>query len=278
MQTLTPTSIKIIDYYDDGLNARHYRFQLLDKHSISAPTPGQFFMLHVPGVGAAPFTFTAPPDGDGVFRALVRRMGSVTQGLFSCQNGAIVGMRGPYGKGWPLQQFAGKRLLLIAGGCGLAPLSNLIDQLSASDTRPQMALIYGAATTAAQVLNPERQRWREQMPVYDVVEDKPINGLMGNALDVLDHVLGEQGFPDMLALCGPETMMRLIASDFVERGLDASAIMLSVERRMHCAVGSCGHCYIEHEYACKQGPTYSWDQYQALVYTSPSDQQLSYHC
>ena len=115
------------------------------------------------------------------------------------------------------------------------------------------------------------------MAVYNVLEDhgsaepKDPGILTGTPVDVLDSVLDQlEQLPTAVLLCGPEIMMQKIAQQFTNRGLAAASIWLSIERRMHCAVGLCGHCYLQHEYACKDGPTYRWDQFQPLSPTMPA--------
>lgn len=272
---LTPIAMELVDFINDGEDARHFRFRLLNPQSIGKPEPGQFFMLSVPGAGEAPFTFTAIPNSHGVFRALVRKMGAVTTALFQCQPGSILGIRGPFGKGWPIAALADKKILMVAGGCGLAPLASLIDQLINQQHHKHLALVYGARNRALQMLNPERLHWQQKISLFDVLEDtrgtqasNKNHILKGTPLDAMDSVLRTLDWtPDTLLLCGPEVMMHAVAKNFIQRGLSAQAIWLSIERRMHCAVGLCGHCYLSehhlaHHYVCKDGPTYRWDHLQ----------------
>jgi len=271
MLSLTPHAIKLVSYCEDGEDTRHFSFRLLEPHSTMIPEAGQFFMLHVPGAGAAPFTFTTPPDENGYFSALIKRMGSVTKALFRCKTGTILGARGPFGKGWPIKEMSGQRILIVAGGCGLAPLVGLTQTLLDNREYQSLTLLYGAASKSTQLLNPERERWRKKIAVYDVVEHRSSEKeeqveLIGTPVDVLDIVLTKSDkFPTALLLCGPEIMMRKVALEFINRGLPATSIWLSLERRMHCAVGLCGHCYLHHNYACKDGPTYRWDQLQSIL-------------
>ena len=274
MLTLTPLPIELLSYDDDSKDSRHFSFRLLDPDAMMMPEPGQFFMLHIPGIGAAPFTFSTAPDKKEHFRALIKRMGAVTHALFDCQPGTILGARGPFGKAWPIEQLSGQRILMIAGGCGLAPLVSLIETLLKKKNVQHLALLYGAANASTQLFNPERQRWQQQMAVYNVLEDhssadpKAQSILTGTPVDVLDSVLEQlDQFPTAVLLCGPEIMMQKVAQQFTSLGLPATSIWLSIERRMHCAVGLCGHCYLQHNYACKDGPTYRWDQFQRLSST-----------
>lgn len=271
---LTPNTATLIDFIEDGKDTRHFRFQLLDPSTTGNPEPGQFFMLTLPGAGEAPFTYTVLPDQQGIFHALVRKMGQVTTALFQCQPGTKVGIRGPFGKGWPINSLADKKVLIVAGGCGLAPLSCLIDQLIRQQ-HPHLALVYGARNRPLQMLQQARQHWQQHIALFDILEEtggaQPSDGrqeLKGTPINTMDQVLEMLEWePDTLLICGPEGMMKVVAEDFLQRGLPANSIWLSIERRMHCAVGTCGHCYLtehhlSHHYACKDGPTYRWDSLQ----------------
>jgi len=275
MFNLVPDTIELLDYVEDGENTRHYRFRLHDKSkyiSWQQAQPGQFFMLNVPAIGEAPFTFTSLPNADGEFRALIRQMGQVTSGLFAMQAGDTLGARGPFGRGWPLAEIAKEDLLIVAGGCGLAPLVNLIDTLIAQCNEQQITLIYGARNEQSQMLNLERDRWQQDIAIIDVIESPSAKtenqeteqqNFIGTPVDVLPQAMTTfSPSPSTVLLCGPEMMMNHIADHFTDAGLSANAIFLAVERRMHCAVGLCGHCYINNQYACKQGPTFSWQELQ----------------
>ncbi|MGF1724380.1 FAD-binding oxidoreductase [Photobacterium nomapromontoriensis] len=274
MVNLTPERIEIVSFYDDGEDARHYQFRLLDDEQRISPAwlqaqGGQFFMLSVPGVGEAPFTFTTLPDEQGNFRALVRKMGAVTQALFGCHSGDVLGARGPFGRGWPVTELAEQRILVIGGGCGMAPLVSVIAQLIEQQHFAQLEVLYAARSKAALMLNPEREQWQHCIPMFTAVED--MTGLnehgyyLGTATGILPtvlHAFGEQ--PDRVLLAGPETMMSAIAEYLVAYEVEPEAIYLSIERRMHCAVGLCGHCYLNEKYVCTDGPTFSWAELCAL--------------
>ena len=275
MVNLTPECIEIVDFYDDGEHARHYQFRLLGGDPPVSPAwqqaqSGQFFMLCVPGVGEAPFTFTTLPDEQGNFRALVREMGAVTQALFACEAGDRLGARGPFGRGWPMAALNDQRILIIGGGCGMAPLVSVIEQLIAQQNFTQLEVLYAARSKAAMMLNPERARWQHCIPMFTAVED--MTGLnepgyySGTAIGILPtvlHAFGEQ--PDRVLLSGPEVMMTAIADYLVAYGLSPETIHLSIERRMHCAVGLCGHCYLQDKYVCTDGPTFSWAEIGASL-------------
>ena len=129
MLQLTPQTIRIVKIYDDGTNAKHFTFEPKGFVHGKPIGIGQFFMLTVPGAGLAPFTYTSMPDEKGRFNALIRKVGRLTESLFSFKEGDVLGYNGPFGNGWPVEQFEDKKVLIVAGGCGLAPVATTIDYL-----------------------------------------------------------------------------------------------------------------------------------------------------
>lgn len=267
MIDLTPRPMRLLSCYDDGEAARHFSFALERGDDAAgndepAAQPGQFFMLAVPGVGEAAFTYVSAPDATGRFSALIRQTGTLSAALFALAPGALLGYRGPFGRGWPLPE-TGERLLLVAGGCGLAPLAGLIDS-----TGGELQLIYAARNRAYQVLARERARWRQRLTLIETL-DKGDDGLaQGHPLEALQQALTAGMAPSRVLCCGPEPLMLAVARRCIDHGLPASRIWLSLERRMHCGVGLCGHCYIGSSYACIDGPTYRYDEYLRLLAAS----------
>ncbi len=258
--SMTPQAVHLTDQYDDGKDARHYTFQL-EQPSRESIKPGQFFTLTLPGFGEAAFTYLTSPNEQGCFQALIRRAGLLTRELFNTKTGAVLGYRGPFGSGiWPVEAIKDKSVLFIAGGIGLPPLATAIEALLANGST--IGLIYGSRDSAGQVLKQERKRWREQMPIIETFDHASGNQLSGTPLDHLDTVSRKLGGePDIVLTCGPEMMMSAVGSCFTSRGLSAEKIWLALERRMHCGVGLCGHCYFGTSYVCTDGPVYSWGEF-----------------
>jgi anaerobic sulfite reductase subunit B len=296
MHNHIPDAIELVDYIEDGEKARHYQFRLVninnstnkssekstqnntDKHNWQNAKPGQFFMLNVPTIGEAAFTFTEPPNEQGEFRALIRQMGKLTSTLFTLPKGEILGARGPFGRGWPLEKISKQNIIIITGGCGLAPLVNLIDGFTNNKAEnkadnlaanQELVLIYGAQSKEAQLLTPERERWQQQFKIFNTLDEVnehytlSENESQGTPVDILDTALATFTKPVIIALlCGPEIMMHSAAKLLVKKGIASDDIFLAIERRMHCAVGLCGHCYLNEHYVCKNGPTFSWQELQ----------------
>lgn len=264
MLELTPRPLRLLGGYDDGRDARHFRLRIEQPQAADrAARPGQFFMLGVPGLGEAPFTYVGAPDAAGEFCALIRRSGRLTARLFELPAGALLGYRGPFGRGWPELDDA-PSVLVVAGGCGLAPLAGWVEAALGRPERP-VRVLYGARSAEHRVLARERARWRAAaLPLIETLDEGGEEALRGSPLGQLDRLFAEAP-PQSVLCCGPEAFMLAIAKACVRRGVAAERIWLSVERRMHCAVGLCGHCYVADSYACVDGPTYRYDQYRALL-------------
>lgn len=263
MSDITPRKLLLLDHYADGEDARHFSFRIdYPMPSDQAAIPGQFFMLSVPGVGEAPFTYVSTPDRDGRFTALIRSVGRLTEALFAQTEGAVLGYRGPFGKGWPLI-FGAQRVLAVAGGCGLAPLAGLIHEAVSHCLPMQLSLIYGARHAGSQVLGHERAVWRQRLHMIETLDEATTGTRQGSPLQHFDEIFAAMP-PDVLLCCGPEPLMLATAEAGLQRGLSADRMWLSLERRMHCADGLCGHCYLGPSYVCQDGPTYRYDHFLRL--------------
>ncbi len=259
MQGMTPRIVRLLAASVEGADFRHCVLQIAQPLAVDAEVqPGQFFMLAVPGQGEAAFTYLSRPDADGRFEALIRRVGSLTAAVFASEPGAVFGYRGPCGQGWPLL-YGHCDVLLVAGGCGLAPLASLIGETLASRPEVQLRLLYASRDAAHQILTAQRQAWSTRMPVHcslDAAGEHPRTHL---------RRLCRERRPDTLLCCGPEAFMLAMAETGVEEGVPAEQIWLSAERRMHCGVGLCGHCHVGDTLACTDGPSYRYDRYRALL-------------
>ncbi|WP_375738631.1 FAD-binding oxidoreductase [Pseudomonas boanensis] len=264
MNGVTPRRVHLLCQYPDGENARHFSFRIARPQPRDFEViPGQFFMLSVPGYGEAPFSYVSVPDLEGRFDALIRRQGGLTAALFEQPEGALLGYRGPFGKGWPLL-LGNERLLLVAGGCGLAPLAGVVDEAGLALYPIRMTVIYGARHRQSQVLGRERERWKGRVTLHETCDDEPLGQCHGNPLQQLRTQLVLER-PDAVFCCGPEPFMQAVAGECLKHGVLANRIWLSIERNMACGTGLCGHCYLGSSYVCTDGPTYRYDRYRELL-------------
>ncbi|GAA0859354.1 hypothetical protein [Aliiglaciecola litoralis] len=261
MLQLTPRSIRIVDSYEDGQNAKHVTFEPIDFIHEQPVRIGQFFMLSVPGAGLAPFTYTSLPDSKGRFVALIRKVGKLTKAIYALKQGAVLGYNGPYGQGWPIEMLANKEVLIVAGGCGIAPLAATIDHLIEIGRAGNTTLIYGAKDRPSQVLSRERRNWQNKILVHDTFMQTNDADKSGTPTQHIENVLAESDrHPQIVLTCGPEAMMRSVAITCHRLLISSDKIWLSLEKRMRCGIGLCGHCYLANELVCKQGPTYRYDK------------------
>lgn len=263
MNDSTPRRLQLIHCYPDGDGARHFGFRIAPPVAGDLDViPGQFFMLALPGYGEAPFTYVSLPDRNGYFSALIHRVGRLAEALFEQAEGAVLGYRGPFGKGWPL--FLGtRRVLAVAGGGGLAPLAGMIDEVLLHRLPLQLSVIYGARHADAQILHRQRAEWRRRLPLLETLEVAAEGVRQGSLLLPLDECFAASP-PDVVLCCGPEPLMLATAEVCRRRGLSADRLWLSLERRLSCADGRCGLCRLGSSYVCRDGPTYRYDRFLQL--------------
>ncbi|MFT5313428.1 MAG: anaerobic sulfite reductase subunit B [Paraglaciecola sp.] len=261
MLQLTPQSICIIDCYDDGQDAKHFTFEPLGFVHNRPIQVGQFFMLSVPGAGQAAFTYAALPDSKGRFVALIRKVGKLTKALFKLKKGAVLGYNGPFGRGWPVAKLPHTEVLIVAGGCGLVPLAATIDYLIDAGQAETTTVIYGAGEARSQVLQEERSYWKPKLVMHEILLVGNQIKNLGTPSEHIARVLAEHDRqPQIVLTCGPQAMMESVAETCVSLAIDSDKIWLSLEKRMSCGVGLCGHCYLADKLVCRQGPTFRYDE------------------
>jgi NAD(P)H-flavin reductase len=234
--------------------------------TLPMPEGGQFAMLWAPGVGEIPISYSGIGPGRRVEHT-VRVVGATSRAVASIEPGGLVGIRGPFGRGWQLDHLADRDLLIIAGGLGTAPLRPVIDA-AVSDRLParSVRLFVGARNPDSIVYADEiENEWRSLAP--RVCVDHPFPGWDG-AVGPVSVVLRGALEPahDLAALvCGPEIMMKVIGRQLVAAGVAPDAIQVSLERNMQCGIGVCGHCQLGPLFACVDGPVVEWPVAEALL-------------
>jgi NAD(P)H-flavin reductase len=233
------------------------------------PTPGQFNMLYAFGVGEVPISTSGEATGDGSLLHTVRAVGEVTQALCATEPGDVIGVRGPFGTNWPLEEARGGDLVIVAGGIGLAPLRPaLYHALTHRDDFGAVSLLVGARTPADVLYTAELERWRLRPDVdVDVTVDAAPSHWRGNVGVVTRLVPKARLDPGAATalVCGPEVMMSFAVKALVERGLEKDRIYVSLERSMRCAVGHCGHCQLGPLLICRDGPVFRYDRVERLL-------------
>ena len=226
--------------------------------------PGQFNMLYAFGIGEVPISMSANATDDGVFVHTVRDVGAVSGAIARLEAGATLGVRGPFGTGWPVRSAEGADLIIVAGGLGLAPLRPAIRQILASRQRyGRIVVLIGSRTPKDLLFKEELEEWRRRLDVdIDVTVDHADPSWHGNVGVVPDLIARAAFDPQktVALVCGPEVMMRFTVSGLRDAGVTSERIYLSMERNMKCAIGLCGHCQFGPTFVCKDGPVISYDR------------------
>ncbi len=230
--------------------------------------PGQFVEVTVFGAGEAPIGFASDPNEKSFFELTVVERGKVTKAMHALKKGDKVGIRGPFGNCWPLEDMKGKDILIVSGGCGLAPLRPAILQILANrGDYGKFLLLYGARTPADRNYKYDLDKWakRDDMQVFETVDvaDESWKGNVGVVTTLFDKVQVD-GEKTVALTCGPPIMIKFVTLELLKMGFSEDRIVTSQERYMKCGVGKCGHCCINHVYLCTEGPVFTYAQMKSL--------------
>jgi NAD(P)H-flavin reductase len=231
---------------------------------IHAYAPGQFNMLYVFGVGEVPISISGDPTQVKSLLHTTRAVGPVTKAMAKLKRGDVLGVRGPYGSHWPVDEAAGSDVVIVAGGIGLAPLRPVLFSVLANrKAYGKVVLLYGTRTPADILFRHDLEAWRARfdLDVY-VTVDRAMGGWRGNVgvVTTLIHRAPFDPLNSLAMVCGPEVMMRFTVQELSKRGIDFDSIYVSMERNMKCAIGLCGHCQYGPTFICKDGPVFRFDR------------------
>ncbi len=226
--------------------------------------PGQFNMLYMPGIGESAISMSGDPDQANGWTHTVRNAGSVTGMLAELGCGDTLGLRGPFGTGWPIDQLVGCDVVIVAGGLGMAPLRPLIYHIMNRRNRyGNVWLICGARTFDGLLYAREYDIWRRGQIDIRLTVDRATGGWAGQVGVVtllIDRLQLPRPEKTHLVACGPEVMMKYAAASGRRLGIEKERIWVSLERNMQCAAGLCGHCQLGPEFICKDGPVLRYDR------------------
>lgn len=265
---LLPEPMRIVRRYNLTDDIRFFQVRALDMERALrlAYRPGQFMMVSLAGVGEAPFSISSTPSRPGMLEFCIRKVGMVTEALFNLKENSVIGVRGPYGNGFPADRFVGRDLLIVVGGLGAAPLRSLL--LYALDNRDQFGKVYylyGARTPREMLFLRELRELRERddlncMLAVEKDDTKRWDLAYGFVTGLFPQVTGIDPNRTYAAVCGPPVMYESAIAELLKLGIPKHQILMTLERRMHCGVGKCGHCIIGSIYTCLDGPVFSyWD-------------------
>ena len=267
-----PEKAIIEGFRDETPDTRTFKIRILPKQRSKEFkfSPGQFVELTVFGYGEAPFSISGRAE-DGSFEITVRRIGTVTKALFRRKVGDIVGIRGPFGRGWPIEKLRGRDVLIIAGGLGLAPLRLLIQQIIENrGSFRRVILLYGARTPTDLLYKDEIENWRNSIEVHLTVDrgDESWRGRVGVVTVLFDEISVDP--QKTIALqCGPPIMMHFVSKKLKQLGFPDENIYLSLERLMKCGMGFCGKCTVSGTYVCLYGPVFCYSEIRGFIEKIP---------
>ncbi len=233
----------------------------------SVHTPGQFFMAGLPGYGEAPFSISSPPDGTNRFELCIRSVGNLTRAIHRLTKGDRLWIRGPYGRGFPVEEMKNKNILFIAGGIGIVPMRSLIKTVLADkDSYGHLTLLYGIKGPDDMLFEGEMKEWAEQGLDCRVTVDRPQPGWKGHVgvVTTLIPPLDIDEDNTTAVVIGPPVMYKYVILSLGNKRIKGSDIFLSLERRMRCGVGKCGHCQINSVYTCQEGPVFRFSEIRHL--------------
>lgn len=236
-------------------------FVLIPEKEFAFST-GQFIELSVDSIGEAPFTPSSSPLVTEKLEVTVMKTGYVTGFMHELKPGAVMGIRGPYGRGYPVSEFLGKEVLILGGGCGLAPIRSLLFALEhIRNDLKKVILCYGSKTPSDCIYKPLFSRLNsiDKFEAYRTVDksEEGWDGPVGVATNLLDRI--KINIPDSVAVvCGPPIMMKFGTIRLLEMGYPDDHIYLSMEKNMSCGLGKCGHCMMGEFFVCKDGPVFTY--------------------
>lgn len=270
LRSYLPREAQVVERVQETPDIFTLRMRLRDTkaHGAYRFHPGQFNMLYLYGVGEVAISIVSDPRDRHLLDHTVRAVGHVTKGLVQLDKGDTLGIRGPYGRGWPLQAARGKDIVIITGGLGCAPTVSVINYVMRRRKH------YGRLVIIQGVKHANDLFWRQR---YDAWAAHPNTQVLLSAdeggplwpwavgpVTVLFDDAHIDPARSVVMMCGPEGMLRAAVKDLTRRGMAEEDIYLSMERNMHCAVGHCGHCQYGGTYICKDGPVFSYPQVKEL--------------
>ena len=233
--------------------------------------PGQFNMLYLYGVGEVAISIVSDPEDENLFDHTIRVVGRVTRGMALLKSGDRLGVRGPYGRGWPLKQAQDRDVMIITGGLGCAPVVSVINYvIRRRDRFRRLVIMQGVKHSDDLIWRKQYARWSKERDTQVLVAANVGASLwpwhVGNVTELFDRVELDSSRA-VVMMCGPEGMMQVAMEHLLDRGVQADNVYLSMERSMHCAVGFCGHCQYGGRFVCKDGPVFCYSDVKPLFGT-----------
>ncbi len=231
------------------------------------PSFGQFYEVSLPLVGEAPISVS--DFGLDWIELTIRRVGSLTEEIHKLNIGDNVFLRGPYGNTFPVDSFKGKHLVAVAGGCGLSPIRSVINYFYQHlDSLAHFEVLMGFKTPTDIMFKRDIEKWEKKFRSIITVDqgcDIWQGKNVGLVTDYVKHIDFSHKENMVVVIVGPPIMIKFTAERFVSMGIPKKDIIVSLERRMSCGLGKCGHCKIDSTYICCDGPVFTYDQAEKMI-------------
>jgi NAD(P)H-flavin reductase len=261
-----PLPARIVSVEHENFNTHTYKLQLTDSDARKAYrwAPGQFNMLYIPGIGEAAISISSDSEQPHTLDHTIRTVGYFTRGMQRMGEGGLVGLRGPFGRPWPIRECEGRDVVLLGGGIGLAPLRPVIYWILNHRQRyGRVMLLYGCRSPEDRVYAHELEQWADdgRIDVLVTVDNATGNwaGLVGVVTNLLRRVKVNAERASVM-VCGPRILNRVAAWSFLQLHVSADHVHVSLERNMNCGFGRCGHCQYGSRFVCTDGPVFRFSE------------------
>jgi NAD(P)H-flavin reductase len=266
---MLPQVYRATRVWRETIDTRTVEFEPEDGGLIPPFACGQFNMLYVFGVGEIPLSMSGNPCRSEKLVHTIRMVGPVSKALCTLKRGDSVGVRGPFGNGWPVELAAGKDVVLVGGGLGLAPLRPVVYQVLAEREKyGRIVLLCSAHTPSYLLYQRELETWRARFDLeVGIIVGHATSAWRGN-VGYVTKLIPKAAFGPantIAMVCGPEVLMRSTATELERQGVAAERIFLSMERSMKCGIGLCGHCQYGPYFICKDGPVFQYSHLRSLL-------------
>lgn len=266
-----PTVVEVLEVFEETPSIFTLELKILDEavRDSYRHKPGQFNMLYRPGLPEVAISVVDQNSETGTIQHTIRNVGQTTSNLSQLNKGDQLGLRGPFGRGWPLLDIHGRDVVVVTGGLGCAPVVSMIRYLL------QRRDYFGYLTIIQGVKHADDLIWKQQYEQWQALPDTQVILAAdysevgwpfhtGRVTELFDQIEGEAG-KSLVMMCGPEPMMQASAEGLLNRGFNAPDIYLSMERNMQCAIGQCGHCQFGSHFVCKDGPVFPYVEIAHLL-------------
>lgn len=271
IESQIPHEAEVVERLEEGPAIFTLRLRFTDPlvHKAYSFRPGQFNMLYLPGVGEVPISIVSDPEDEHMYDHTVRAVGRVTRGLAAINEGDRLGVRGPYGRGWPVPEAEGRDVVIATGGLGCAPVVSVINYVLRRRERYGRLIIMQGVKHSADLIWRERYEQWAKLPDTQVLLAASQGGpgwpwRVGHIPVLFDEAHLDPANSTVM-MCGPEGMMIAVIQDMLGRGLAEEQLWLSMERNMQCGIGQCGHCQHGGRFVCKDGPVFCYPEVKELL-------------